>query len=128
MAALLRRYELRDDEWERIKEYFSSKQPRGKGRPPSDARTVLNGIIWIIKSGAAWRDMPERYGKYNTIYGWFARWQEEGLLAKILSNLGMEADLQDMSLDSACAKVHQHAAGAKRGLQKTQAKTPLTKR
>ena len=122
MATAQRRYELRDDEWERIKKYFENKQPKGKGRPPSDARTVLNGIIWVVKSGAPWRDMPERYGKLSTVYGWFARWQEEGLLAQILADLSIDADPQDMSTDSTCAKVHQHAAGAKRGLQKTQPK------
>ena len=127
MAAIFERYELRDDEWDRIKKYFEKEGPRGKGRPPSDARTVLNGIIWIAKSGAAWRDMPEQYGKFTTVYGWFARWEEEGLFAQILSDLSIEADSQDMSIDSTCAKVHQHAAGAKRGLQKTQPKALFIK-
>jgi len=116
MAATYRRHELRDDEWDRIKVYFETKLQKGKGRPPSDPRTILNGIIWIAKSGAAWRDIPERYGKYNTVYGWFAKWQKEGLLEKILADLGMDADLQDVSIDSTSAKVHQHASGAKKGL------------
>jgi transposase len=61
--------------------------------------------------------MPERYGPYTTVYGWYAKWEKSGMLTKILSELGTEADLQDMSLDSTTAKAHQHAAGAKRGTQ-----------
>ena len=117
MAANLRRYELTDGEWERIKGYFEDGKPKGKGRPRSDLRTMLNGIIWIARSGAAWRDMPERYGAYTTVYGWFKRWEESGLFAKILKDLGMEADLQDMSLDSTSCKAHPASAGAKKGLQ-----------
>lgn len=117
MATNLRRYELSDEEWERIKGYFETDLPRGKGRPRSDARTILNGIIWIARSGAPWRDMPERYGKYTTVYTWYTKWQESGLIEKILKDLGSEAELQDMSLDSTCAKVHEHAAGAKKGAQ-----------
>jgi len=117
MATNQRRYELTDDEWERLKGYFQEEKPHGKGRPKSDPRTTLNGVIWIARSGAAWRDMPERYGKYSTVYGWFKKWEESGLFAKILSDLGMEADLQDMSLDSTSCKAHPAAAGAKKGLQ-----------
>lgn len=115
MTANLRRYELTDSEWERIKGYFEEEQKTG--RPRSDMRTMLNGIIWIARSGAPWRDMPERYGPYTTVYGWYAKWQESGLIERMLSDLGVDADLQDVSLDSTCAKVHQHAAGAKKGLK-----------
>jgi transposase len=115
MAANLRRYELSDDEWARIKAYFDDKRTTKVGRPRSDLRTMLNGIIWIARSGAPWRDMPERYGKFTTVYGWFKRWQEEGIIAHILKDLGCEADMQDVGMDSTCAKVHQHAAGAKKG-------------
>lgn len=113
MGAKLRRYELTDLEWDRIKEYFSGQQKTG--RPSSDPRTILNGIFWIIRSGAPWRDMPERYGPYTTVNGWFARWEAEGLIEKIMSDLQADADLQDMGIDSTCSKVHQHAAGAKKG-------------
>jgi transposase len=117
MTANLRRYELTDREWDFIKDYFNDEQPTRKGRPRSDVRLTLNGVIWIARSGAPWRDLPERYGSYTTVYGWFKKWQESGIMEKILKDLGTEADLQDMSLDSTCAKVHQHAAGAKKGTQ-----------
>lgn len=115
MTANQRRYELTEQEWDRIKEYFVNTQKTG--RPRSDLRKVLNGILWIARSGAPWRDMPERYGPYTTVYGWYARWERDGLLERIFDDLKVDADLQDMSLDSTCSKVHQHAAGAKKGSQ-----------
>jgi transposase len=111
-----RRYELTDEEWERIKVYFPEREAGQLGRPRNDDRQILNGILWIARSGAAWRDLPERYGAWSTVYSRFAQWQEEGIFEKILKELGEEADFQDMSLDSSSIKVHQASAGAKKGL------------
>ena len=110
-----RRHELQDREWEQLKKYFPERQPGQLGRPRNDDRQTLNGILWIVRTGAPWRDLPERYGSWNTVYGRFAEWQNSGLFQQILSELGMEADLQDISIDSTFAKAHQHSAGAKRG-------------
>ena len=111
-----RRYELTDEEWERIKVYFPEREADQLGRPRNDDRRILNGILWIVRSGAAWRDLPERYGAWSTVYSRFAQWQEEGIFEKILKELGEEADFQDMSLDSSSIKAHQASAGAKKGL------------
>jgi transposase len=121
MAANQRRYDLSESEWDRVKHYFELAEApkKGRGRPPADPRTTLNGVIWIAKSGAPWRDLPSRYGPYTTVYTWYAKWQESGIFQKILEDLGVEADLQDMSIDSTSVKVHQHAAGAKKGSQLT---------
>ena len=59
--AVIRRYELTDEEWERLKVYFPERKAGAKGRPPKDTRQMLNGIFWILRSGASWRDLPERY-------------------------------------------------------------------
>jgi len=112
----IRRYELTDEEWERLKKYFPGREAGTIGRPRNDDRQMLNGVLWIARSGASWRDLPERYGAWSTVYSRFARWEEEGLFATILEELGEEADLQDMSLDSTCVKAHQASAGAKKGL------------
>ena len=111
-----RRYELTDEEWERIKGYFPKREAGQLGRPRNDDRQILNGILWIVRSGAAWRDLPERYGAWSTVYSRFAQWQDEGIFEKILIDLGEEADFQDMSLDSSSVKAHQASAGAKKGL------------
>ena len=111
-----RRYELTDEEWERIKGYFPEREAGQKGRPRNEDRPILNGILWIVRSGAAWRDLPERYGAWSTVYSRFVQWQEEGLFDTILKDLSEEADFQDMSIDSSTVKAHQASAGAKKGL------------
>lgn len=117
MTNVKRRYELSDDEWNRIKNYFPIRTEKTRGRPYGDIRTIVNGIIWIARSGAPWRDLPERYGKWNTVYKCFAKWQEQGLFEKVFQALSADADLQDISIDSTSCKAHQHSAGAKKGDQ-----------
>lgn len=87
------------------------------GRPSGDNRTSLNGILWIARSGAPWRDLPERYGSWSTLYDKFARWSDEGVIEKIFETLSVDADMQDLSIDSTSIKAHQHAGGAKKGLK-----------
>jgi transposase len=70
----------------------------------------------MARSGAAWRDLPERYGSWSTLYDKFARWSNAGIIEKIFDALTIDADMQDLSLDSSSAKVHQHACGAKKEL------------
>lgn len=117
MSKSVRRYELTDREWEIIKDFFPLRTEGTLGRPYKDIRTTINGILWIAKSGASWRDLPERYGKWNTVYKKFAKWQKAGIFEKMFYELQIDVDLQDLSIDSTSCKVHQHAAGAKKGDQ-----------
>ena len=110
-----RRHEIKEAQWEQIKKHFPERKAGELGRPRNEDRQILNGIMWVIRTGAPWRDLPERYGVWNTVYSRFAEWQKSGLYKKILAELGMEADLQDMGMDSAAAQAHQHSAGAKKG-------------
>ena len=111
-----KRYEITDDQWEMLEKYFPGRQPGQLGRPRNDDRQMLNGILWIVRTGAPWRDLPERYGSWSSVYSRFVEWQESGLIEKILKELGEDADLQDMSMDSSCTRAHQHSTGAKKGL------------
>lgn len=111
----MHRYELTDSEWERISKYFPEKVGGSPGRPPKPHRPILNGIVWIARSGAPWRDLPERYGPWETVYSRFRELINNGILVKMFKELNVDADLQDISLDSTSIKVHQHAAGAKKG-------------
>ena len=115
MKRIIRRYELTDAEWERLKPYFPERQMGDKGRPRREPREILNGIFWIARSGAAWRDLPERYGPYSTVYKRFREWSKSGLIEKIFHELGEDADLQDISIDSSYIKAHKASAGAERG-------------
>lgn len=93
------------------------------GRPSLDHRTIINGILWISKTGAPWRDMPERYGSWKTVSSRFYRWRQLGIWDKVWSEVQKDADAQGEIeweihfVDSSVIRAHQHAAGAKRGTQ-----------
>ena len=115
MVSTIRRYELTDAEWERFKPYIpEGQETSSRGRPPTDSRKMLNGICWILRSGAAWRDLPERYGPWQTVYKRFVKWSKAGLFEKIFKDLTADADMQDISIDSTCIKAHKASAGAKK--------------
>ena len=69
----------------------------------------------MAKSEAPWRDLPERYGSWKTVYSRFNQWAKQDIFEKILMKLNIDADMQDLSIDSSSIKVHQHASGAKKG-------------
>ena len=115
MAATKRRYEISDEEWEQIKELLPPERTGKPGRPAGDNRQTLNGILWIVRSGAPWRDMPERYGSWSTIYDRFRTWERLGVFEGIFELLSEDADMQDLSIDSTSVKAHQDSAGAKKG-------------
>ena len=84
-----RRYEISDEQWERIKEMF----PRAKtGRPGKDSRLIFNAILWIVCSGAPWRDLPERFGSWKTVYSRFCKWRDEGTLFRVFEDLKKDSD------------------------------------
>lgn len=70
---MLRRYELTDDEWNRIVDLLSPENTGKQDRPRKDNRTIVNGMVWIARSGAPWRDLPERYGPWETVYSRFRK-------------------------------------------------------
>jgi len=115
----MRRHELSDSQWKRIKDILPPERKPQGGRPAKDNRLVLNAIIYWLNTGVPWRDLPERFGSWNSIYSRFYRWTKQGLWEKLLSEL-IEQDIVDDStliLDSTTIKVHQHASGGqKKGL------------
>lgn len=119
---MIRRHELTDEQWERLKPLLPPQKPR-TGRPATDHRQIVNGILWILRTGAPWRDLPERYGPWQTVYGRFNRWRQEGLWQQVFERLLAEADAQGKVeweihfVDSSIVRAHQHAAGAKKGAE-----------
>jgi transposase len=84
-----------------------------------DHRQVLNGILFRVRSGVPWRDLPERYGPWETVYKRLARWQADGTWARIEAALRTQADAAgaldwDAQIDSSVVRAHQHAAGARK--------------
>ena len=112
---MLRRYELTDDEWNRVAPLLPPENSGKQGRPSICNRTILNGIVWIARSGAPWRDLPERYGAWQTVYSRFRKWIEDGILDNIFRVLSLEAELTELSIDASIVQAHQHSAGAKKG-------------
>jgi transposase len=105
--------ELRDDQWERLKDYVPGGR-KGKRGPRTDNRRFLNALLWMARSGARWRDLPEELGDYATVKRRYYRWIEMGVLDEFLAALAREADLEWLMIDSTIVRAHPHAAGARR--------------
>ena len=101
------RYELSDDEWTAIKPMLPNK-PRGV--PRVNDRRVLNGIFWVLRSGAPWRDLPNNFGPYTTCYNRFVRWRRAGVWARIMSALARPPDAAVQMIDTSIVRVHQPGA------------------
>jgi transposase len=111
----MKRYEVTNEERVRIEALMPSKTGSKGGRPRKDDRIMLNAIIWLTRTGCQWRELSERYGKWEAVYARFRKWQEIGLLERIFRHLNADADTENLSVDSACAKVHESANGNKKG-------------
>lgn len=106
------RYELTNEEWKRI-ENLLPEPHTGKGRPAKDNRLMMNGMMWIARSGAEWRELPEKYGPWQTVYAKFRKWEKEGILELVFKALTDDADMENLSIDSTSIRVHQSANGGK---------------
>lgn len=117
------RRDLTNEQWERLKPLLPPQKPK-VGRPAEDHRRIINGILWIDRTGAPWRDLPERYGPWRTVASRFYRWQQAGIWDGILKALQQDSDAEDELdwqthyVDSTIVRAHQHAAGAKGGSQR----------
>ena len=112
---MARRYELTDQEWEQIAPLLPAEKNSRPGRPSKDNRLMINAMVWIARSGAPWRDLPERYGPWKSVYSRFRKWIEDGILDNIFRVLSLEAELDELFLDATIVKAHQHSADAKKG-------------
>ena len=117
-----RRHELTDTEWARLEPLLP---PRKPGAPRKDDRPVVHGILWKLATGAPWRDLPERYGPWQTVYTRFRRWTLGGVWDGIFAAVQRQADAAGQIdwtvhfVDGTVIRAHQHAAGAKGGTRRT---------
>ena len=113
----MKRHELTDEQWALIEPLVPPSRAR-TGRPPRDRRTLLNGIFWILHTGAPWRDLPERFGPWQTVYHHFAKWRREGIFAAIIEALQITLDQDGLidwdlwCIDGANVRAARAAAGA----------------
>jgi transposase len=116
----MERHALSDAQWARLRRLLPPPS-QGRGRPRTDDRRIVDGIVWRLATGVPWRDLPERFGSWRTVYSRFRRWQQAGVWDRVLAALQAEADAHgDLDwrlhfLDGTTIRAHQHAAGAKKG-------------
>ena len=103
------RHEIKDEDWERIKDLLPG-QPGSHGGTGHDTRRFVNAIFYISKTGVPWRDLPERFGKWNSIWQRFNRWCRKGVWRRVFQVL-QDPDLEWIMIDSTVVRAHPHAAG-----------------
>jgi transposase len=110
---MTRRYALRDDQWERIKNLLPGR-PGYVGANARDNRLFVEAVLWRYRSGSPWRDLPERFGDFRVVHTRFSRWSKTGVWKRVFETLAEEADNEYAMIDSTIVRAHQHSAGAKK--------------
>jgi transposase len=114
----MRRYALHDDQWERIKDLLPGRKGH-VGTNAKDNRLFVEAVLWRYRSGAPWRDLPERFGDWNNTHRRFSRWAKTGVWERIFKHLAADPDNEYAMIDSTIVRAHQHSAGApKKGATK----------
>src|SRR5918996_3692455 len=120
LSSTMHRGDLTNAQWERLQPLLPPQKPQ-TGRPAIDHRRILNGMLWILRTGAPWHDLPERYGPWRTVASRFYRWRKAGVFQQLFDTLKQQADAAGQLdwdvhfVDSTIVRAHQHAAGAKKG-------------
>ena len=115
-----RRYALRDDQWERIKDFLPGREGH-VGGTAKDNRLFIEAVLYRYRAGIAWRDLPERFGDFRVIHTRHTRWSKRGVWQRIFERLAEDADNEYAMIDSTIVRAHQHSAGAKGGTGKRNA-------
>jgi transposase len=117
------RHALTDDQWNQIKDLLPGKEG-DPGRTAEDNRLFVDAVLFVAKTGIPWRDLPERFGKWNSVWKRFDRWCDRGVWEALAEQLG-EPDLVELQLDSTSIKVHIAAVGGRRRAAEKK-RTPTT--
>jgi transposase len=114
----MRRYGLRDDQWERIMNLLPGR-PGTVGVTASDNRLFVEAVIYRYRAGIPWRDLPDRFGDWKNVHRRFSRWAETGVWEKVFQHLATDADNEYAMIDSTIVRAHQHSAGAQKKTGRT---------
>lgn len=113
-----KRYALRDDQWERIKELLPGRK-ESVGVTAKDNRLFVEAVIYRYRAGIPWRDLPERFGDWKNVHRRHLRWSRNGTWQRIFTHLSKESDNEYAMIDSTIVRAHQHSAGAEQSTKKT---------
>lgn len=102
---------IRDDQWSKIYK-FLRQCPGVYAGKEADCRRFIDGVHWIMRTGAQWRELPEKYGNWNSVYKRFARWCSTGVWEKMHHHFADDPDMENLILDSTVIRAHPCAAGA----------------
>lgn len=117
---MVRRYGLRDEQWEQIKHLLPGRAET-VGVTAKDNRLFVEAVLYRYRAGIPWRDLPERFGEWKNIHRRHRRWSESGVWQRVFAHLAGDADNEYAMIDSTIVRVHQHAAGAKGGTKRQSA-------
>ncbi|MDR3420654.1 MAG: IS5 family transposase [Xanthobacteraceae bacterium] len=112
--SVIDRLVLSDAAWERMAPLIIGR-PDQKGSTGRDNRMFVEGVLWIVRTGSPWRDLPEAFGDWNSVFRRFSRWSVKGVWWRIFEALSDDPDFEYLIVDSTIVRAHQHAAGAKKG-------------
>jgi len=113
---VLDRLIVSDEQWERMSKHIIG-DARTRGSTGHDNRMFMEGVLWIVRTAAPWRDLPEVFGNWNSVFRRFSRWSAKGVWHRIFAAMADDPDFEYLILDSTIVRAHQHAAGAKKGLK-----------
>lgn len=111
------RRELRNDQWNQIKGLLPGKKS-DPGRTARNNRLFVDAVLWIARTGAHWRELPEQFGDWNSVFQRYNRWSKAGVWESVFRALSGDPDFEYVMIDSTIVRAHQHSAGAKGGLKR----------
>ena len=114
VLGVMERLVLSDAAWERMAPLIIGR-PDQKGSTGRDNRMFVEGVLWIVRTGSPWRDLPEAFGDWNSVFRRFSRWSIKGVWWRIFEAMSDDPDFEYLIVDSTIVRAHQHAAGAKKG-------------
>ncbi|WP_116408588.1 IS5 family transposase [Rhizobium leguminosarum] len=113
---VLDRLILRDDQWDRMSQHIIG-DDRTRGSSGRDNRMFVEAVLWIVRTGSPWRDLPDAFGDWNSVFRRFSRWSQKGVWWRVFEAMSDDSDFEYLIVDSTIIRAHQHAAGGKKGAE-----------
>ncbi|MDY7992387.1 IS5 family transposase [Paenibacillus polymyxa] len=116
---------MQDQQWRQIQDLFPPERKPQGGRPAVDNRIMLNAMLWVAHSGAPWRDLPDFFPNWKSVYTRFRRWKKAGIWDEVLKHVSLDSDEESVMIDATIVRVHQHGSGAKGGKASKRSDVPV---